>query len=153
MSTQHNKPFVSLTGAITMILAMVVLFYLAKGFFTILAWIAPVLIILTLIINHKVVINYGKWIFNQFRTQNWLPALGATALTVFAFPIVAFFLFGKALFMKKIEEAFPEAMQRQVRNEEEFVDYEEIVDDPLELPELPKETQDKIDKNEYDNLF
>lgn len=155
MSTQQNRPFVTLTGAITMILGMVVLFYLAKGIFTILALVAPVLIILTLIINHKVVVNYGKWIFNQYREQNWPVALGATALTFFAFPFVSLFLFGKALIMKKITESFPEAMEqhRQTSNDADYVEYEEIVEDPLELPEISKEAQEKIDKNDYENLF
>lgn len=138
-----------------MILGMVVLFYLAKGLFTILAWAAPVLLILTLIINYNVVINYGKWIFNQYRNQNWPVALGATALTVLAFPFVSLFLFGKAVIMKKITEAFPEAAEaaQQARKEDDFVEYEEIVEDPLELPELPKDVQEKIDKNDYENLF
>jgi len=155
MSTQQNRPFVTLTGAITMILGMVVLFYLAKGIFTILAWVAPVLLVLTLIINHKVVVNYGKWILNQYREQNWPVALGATALTVFAFPFVSLFLFGKAMIMKKISESFPEAMEqhRQSNHEEDYVEYEEIVEDPLELPEISKEAQEKIDKNDYENLF
>lgn len=155
MSTQQNRPFVSLTGAITMILGMVVLFYLAKGIFTILAWVAPVLLILTLVINHKVVLNYGKWIFNQFKAKNWPVALGATALTVFAFPFVSLFLFGKAIIMKKITEAFPGAAEaaQQSQKEDDFVEYEEIVEDPLELPEISKEAQEKIDKNDYENLF
>ena len=154
MSAQENKPFVSLVGALTMILGMVVLFYLAKGIFTILAWLAPVLLVLTLIINHNVVLNYGKWIFNQYRNQNWPVALGSTALTVLAFPFVSLFLFGKAMIMKKITEAFPGAMeQRNVGQADDFVEYEEIHDQHLELPELPKETQEKIDKNDYENLI
>ncbi len=138
-----------------MIMGMILLFYLAKGVFTILAWVAPVLILLTLIINHKVIVNYGKWIFNQYRNQNWPVALGATALTVLAFPFVSLFLFGKAMIMKKITEAFPEGVGQPAhsRKEDNFVDYEEIVEDPLELPDLPKETQDKIDNNDYENLF
>jgi len=155
MSTQQNRPFVSLTGAITMILAMVVLFYLAKGIFTILAWVAPVLLLVTLIINHNVVVNYGKWILNQYRQQNWPVALGATALTVLAFPFVSLFLFGKAMIMKKITEAFPGAGEQaaQHKKEDDFVEYEEIVEEPLELPDLPKEQQEKIDNNEYEDLF
>jgi len=156
MAVQQNRPFVSLTGAITMILGMVILFYLFKSVFTILAWVAPVLLLVTLVINHKVVLNYGKWILDQYRNQNWPVALGSTALTVFAFPFVSLFLFGKAMIMKKITESFPgaaESMDQRTQKEDEFTEYEDITEETLDLPELPKETQEKIDNNDYENLF
>lgn len=139
-----------------MIMVMVGLFYLAKGLFTILYWVAPILLVITLIINHKVVLNYGKWILNQFKNQNWPVAIGASALTVLAYPFVILFLFGKTMIMKKISESFPgatESMNQQTKKEDEFTDYEDITEESLELPELPKETQDKIDNNDYENLF
>ena len=150
-SNQQNRPFVSLVGAITMIAAIFLLFMLARGIFTILSWIAPVLLLITLIIDHKVVVNYGKWILRQFQAGgNWMVGVGAGIFTVIAFPLVSLFLFGKAFLTKKITEAIPGA---QKPAEPEYTDYEVIDDGPLELPELDPETQKKIDQNDYKDLF
>jgi len=128
MAQQQNQPFVSLVGALTMIMVMVGLFYLAKGIFTILYWVAPILLLITLFINHKVVLNYGKWILNQYKNQNWPVAIGASALTVLAYPFVILFLFGKTMIMKKISDTFPGANENMNH-------------------------QEKIDNNDYENLF
>lgn len=150
-SNQTNRPFVSLLGAVTMIAAIILLFMLARGIFTILSFIAPVLLLITLIIDHKVVLNYGKWILRQFTSGgNWMVGVGASIFTVLAFPLVSVFLFGKAFLTKKISEAIPGSAMRQ---EEEYSDYEVIDESPLELPELDEETQRKIDNNDYENLI
>jgi len=56
------NPFRSVIGIVFLVLAVMAIFWLVKGVFTILSWLMPVLFIATLIIDHKVVINYGKWI-------------------------------------------------------------------------------------------
>ena len=44
------------------ILGLIALFWLAKGVFFILNIIAPFLLIITLILNYKVVLGYGTWL-------------------------------------------------------------------------------------------
>lgn len=154
---QQNRPFISLTGIIGMIAVMLIFYFVLSSLFQLLWYVGPVLLLITLFINHNVVLNYGKWILRQFQEGNWLPGLGATALTVFAFPLVSAFLFGKAMLMKKVKEAFPNMNMGEESTsksrEPEFTDYEEVEEDTLELPDLPKDVQEKIDRNEYDDLF
>jgi len=91
-----------------------------------------------------------------FYLANWPVAIGASALTVLAYPFVILFLFGKTMIMKKISDTFPganENMNQQSRKEDEFTEYEDVTEETLELPDLPKETQEKIDNNDYENLF
>ncbi|MBT8218269.1 MAG: hypothetical protein KJP00_00480 [Bacteroidia bacterium] len=151
-SNQTNKPFVSLLGAVTMIAAIILLFMLARGIFTILSFIAPILLLITLFIDYKVVLNYGKWILRQFSSGgNWIVGVGASIFTVLAFPLVSVFLFGKAFLTKKISQSIPGTTS--YRKEEDFADYEVIDESPLELPDLDEETQRKIDNNDYENLI
>ena len=62
MATQgFNIRFNGIIGFAFMVLLFVGLFFIAKGVFTVLAWIAPVLIILALLINYRTVLNYLKF--------------------------------------------------------------------------------------------
>ena len=51
------------------ILALVALFYAAKLAFSLIYIIAPVLFIITLVMDRNVVIGYGKWIINLFKAN------------------------------------------------------------------------------------
>lgn len=138
-------------GVIFLVFALMAVFWLAKGIFTILAWLAPILLIATLIIDYRTILNYGKWILNQLQT-NTLFGVGMTLLTVVGFPVVSFFLFGKALLKRKIKSL--ESSYRAERSEI-YSDYE-IVDEDiparLELPPLERR-RERTASDDYEQLF
>jgi len=152
-------------GAIGLILFLVVAFYLVKSIVWVLALIAPVLLILTLIMDHKVVTGYLKWIGKLFRTK-WYYGLGAAAMTFFGFTFVSAFLFGKAMLKKKFAGNIggPLRQEREEFTEFEEVESEIIMEDgvfddntltaeELQLPEIDENLNTLEEDNTYDNLF
>lgn len=155
-----NNPMGMVTGVILAILFFLVLFYLTRIVFRILWFAAPFLFIASLIIDHKVFLGYAKWLGGMLRS-NPLVGIGAIVLSIVLFPLTASFLFGKALYRKKVKEAQKE-YEKQVHGE--LVDFEEIVedepelnDDALRLPPIEKEPTSRRSttrkSNEYDDLF
>lgn len=128
--------------------------------------IAPVLFILTLIMDHTVVVDYGKWIMKLFKTK-WYYGLGAGFLSFVGFTFVSAFLFGKAMFKKKFAGATMGNMEDMFNGRGEsggFTDYEEIdseivVEDieleqeELDLGEIEENLNTLDDDSAYDNLF
>ncbi|MCB0376600.1 MAG: hypothetical protein KDD04_11830, partial [Sinomicrobium sp.] len=92
--------------------------------------------------------------------KNPLVGIGAIVLSALLFPLTASFLFGKALFRKKMNEA-KQQYENQTRGE--LIEFEEIVDDDIDkqddqlrLPPIEKEPSRRPSArkgNEYDNLF
>lgn len=140
-SYQFSKvnPLVLLVGFVAVI---IVLFWLAKKILGIISMIAPFLLIASLIINHKVVLGYGKWIVQSFK-RNWIFGLVAAVFTVIGFPLVAVFLLIRALASKGIVNS------DKVKGE--YVSYEEVNEDFLDLTELTEKTK-KTD-NDYKDVF
>jgi uncharacterized membrane protein len=150
-NSNSSSPFNSIIGILIGIFLMVGLFYLARFIFTILYYLSPIMLIAALIIDHKVVTGYIQWMGKLFK-RNPLMGAGSVLLTLIGFPIVTAFLLGKAMFKKRIKEAQQEAQQAQEAQQGEFIDYEELNSEPLELPELEPEPRKKAD-NDYDQLF
>jgi hypothetical protein len=162
MSFQQNKidfnPLNSIWNILVVVAVLVGIYYIANGIFTILAYIAPALLIGALVINYKVVTGYGLWLFDLVRQNPLLGILGIV-LSVIAFPVVAGFLFAKALLGRKVKKLQEEADKRM---QGEYVEYEEVEDDIvedipyIELPPIPKQQQGSRTKNqegEYDQFF
>lgn len=154
---QRNKridvnPFNSIGSILTLVLVLVGLYFVAKGLFTILSWLAPVLLIIALVLNHKVVLNYGKWLIELVQ-KNIIMGIAAILLTVVGFPVIAGFLAIKAYLYRKVDGAIKEAEEQRAG---EFIEYEEIDDDfdepPLELPDFEKRSS-RPSSNQYDQLF
>jgi hypothetical protein len=148
-----GSPLGFLWGLVLMALFFVGLFFLAKGIFNILAFVAPFLLVITLLIDYRVVTGYAKWVLGLFRT-NLIGAIAMTALTIFGFPVVIGYLFFKSLVTRKVRN-LQEDYER--RRDGELVDFEEIESrrnvqpPPVELPKiLPKE---KAPRNPYDQMF
>jgi len=149
------NPLIALLGVVLFFIA---LFYLAKTAFFILSWIAPVLFILTLFINHKVVLDYGKTLI-KWTKQSPVIGIVAIVLSFMAFPFVSAFLFGKAMLLRKVN-----AIKKDIKQKEEgvYTEYEDLtedeMDDPLDLRDIEVITETKGDKvdqdtNDYDDLF
>ncbi len=153
MATQgFNIRFNGIIGFAFMVLLFVGLFFIAKGVFTVLAWIAPVLIILALLINYRTVLNYLKFMLGLLQ-RNPVGGIIGILLSFFGFPILAGVLFGKSILdrkVKKLNEAY------QAEKDGEFVEFEEIVkserETKLDLPPMEKQAPVKKD-NQYEDLF
>ena len=149
------NPFNSLTSILILVLIFVGLYFVAKTAFTLLSWVAPILLLGALIIDYNVVLNYGKWLFNLLK-ENFLMGIGAVMLTVFGFPVIAGFLFGKALLYRKVGQLKQEF---ETKTQGEFVEFEEIEEEnveetpKLELPPLSKRKERVQNENEYEDLF
>lgn len=140
-----------LLGLVLMIAMFVALFFVAKGVFTLLSYIAPALIILAAIIHYKTLVNYLKYMLGLLRRRPFVGIIGVL-LSVVGFPVLSAVLFGKAILDRKVgklQQAYAK------REQDEYVDFEEIVrkedKDVLDLP--PIEQQEKTPKNPYKDIF
>jgi hypothetical protein len=144
------NPFNSITSILFLVLAFVALYWLATGIFKILTVAAPFLLVAALLIDYRVVVNYGKWLWNLLR-KNPLMGIGGILLTFFGFPIISGFLLGKALLYRKVNKIKEEFDTKQ---NGEFAEFEELDDEPqirMELPEIKKPQKRKDD--DYDQFF
>lgn len=143
------NPVSAIMGVLFLLVGLFALVWVAKSIFTILAWIAPLLLVATLIIDYRTVLNYGKWILNKLN-ENFLSGVVYSLLTVFGFPIVSFFLFSKALLSRKIrsiEHSIQEEQQGQ------YAEYEIVDEEPLILDLPPMEKRKQHQKDDYEQLF
>lgn len=146
------NPFSSIFSILIMVLIFVGLFFLAKGIFNLLALLAPILLIATAVIDYKVILNYGKWLLDLLR-KDLLVGVGGILLTVFGFPVIAGFLFVKALLYRKLRK-MNQGYQEQTSGE--YLEYEEIKDESptsLELPRIEKKEKQEKKSNDYEQLF
>lgn len=155
----NNQSRISpLFAMLAFIAFMVALFYLAKGVFWILSFVAPILFIVTFFINRQVIFDYAKSLIKLTKTNPFMGIAGIV-LSFVAFPLVSAFLFGKAMLLKKVGSL---RENLRTKEDEKFTEYEEVEeDDPLVLDDLEpldekhkeieilKESKD----SEYDDLF
>lgn len=125
-------------GILVMAAVFLGLFFLAKGLFYILSWIAPVLLIATAILRYQVFIDYGKSLYKLLRNQ---PIFGVIAiiLSVVGLPFVSLALFGKALLDRKLIK-FKRDRENSIHGE--LVNYEEM---DLPQPERRRSTEQNDD--------
>lgn len=141
----------SLLGIVMVVGVLMVAWFAISGIFNILAWVAPVLFIITLVLKWQVVLDYGKFIVKTFQ-ENPVKGLLYGAGTFFGFPLVAAYLFFKALTLSQVEKRFG-------KKEEKYAEYEEVEEqevdeeDFLDLPEIEKANPVKKSNNEYEDLF
>lgn len=142
-------PFNSLVGILMVVGVILAIYYISSLVFKLLYFISPLLLVATLIIDYKVVVNFGKWLISLIK-RNTILGIGATLLSLVAYPITSLFLLGTALFKRKVNQV---RTNYQMQKEGELVDFEEIESRPskLELPDLEKRTQQK--DNDYEQLF
>ncbi len=152
-SSNSNNPFSTIIGIVLGILFLLGLFYVARFIFTIMYYLSPLMIIAALIIDHRVVVDYGKWLVRQTKSN---PVVGVIAilLSVLGFPLVSLFLLGKALLRKKVKDVQKEAERQR---EGEFIEYEELDSEQMDLPRIEdwekEPRRDRRDRNDYDDFF
>jgi len=148
------NPLNALPIILILIAVFVGLWFVAKSIFFVLSYVAPVLLIAALVINHKVVVSYGTFLWNLLRKSPVMGVVGIL-LSFFFFPVVCLFLFGKALLYRKVDTLKKEfeAKHGGGTTDGEYTEYEEIEipkeEKRIELPRRP--LQEK--QNEYEELF
>ncbi len=159
MTNQRNIFKISPLMAIVILGIILLVFYLlVKGLFTIASWLMPFLLIATLIINYKVVLDYITFLGQLLKNNPIMGVLGIL-MTFMLSPFVVAFLFAKALLYRKADQYFRKAEEAKTQRDGEYVDFEEIVEKEIpsrriELPPLrEKEPQKKSNSNDYDELF
>lgn len=144
-----QSPFGGLGALLTFAIIMIGIYYLIKGAYYILGIIAPILLIATLIIDHKVVTNYLKFLFNSLKLR---PLMGLIyiLLTIVGAPFVSGYLFIKAWMTRSLNKYVDE----QTR-ENTYTEYEEVVEEEefLILPEVEEPQQVERKNNDYEDLF
>lgn len=137
-----------------LVVAVMALWFVFKSVFALLAWLAPVLLIITLVLDRSVVFDYVKGIGNRLKNDT-LMGVAQLAGTFFFFPLVSAFLFGKAMLLRKVGKI---KGQMETEKEGEFAEYEELEDDEvLDLKDVEEVVQTRTPtakpNNNYDDLF
>ncbi|MBK6620006.1 MAG: hypothetical protein IPJ00_05935 [Saprospirales bacterium] len=120
-----------------LVVGLIAVFIIARGIFWLLSLVAPILLIAAAIIDHRVIVNYAKWLVDLIK-RNILVGLGAILLSIVGYPVVFALLLGRALMNKKLKDM---EQQERTRRDGELVDYEELETKipPIELPRDEKE--------------
>ncbi len=150
-----KSPF-NLGTLLIAIVALIMLFVIARFVFRLLYFLSPFLLIATAIIDYKVITGYISWLVNLTRRSTGL-GIAAIVMSVLGFPIVTAGLFGKALFNRQVRKMQQAAHDKEVRAEiGEYVDFEEVKKEPpMRLPEIEKKEEPRRPQqnNEYDQFF
>ncbi|NJC24960.1 hypothetical protein [Neolewinella antarctica] len=145
-------------GSIMVVLAVVYVIFQVLGFvFDVIIYVAPLLFIASLVIDHQVFLGFLGMLKRLFQ-RNWIYGVAAGIASVVFFPIVALYLLGMALFKKKVKDRRRE-MDEQVNGK--WVDFEDVSEKPLdldtpyeELPPAPQPSASRRGKDTgYDELF
>jgi hypothetical protein len=131
-------------GLVILVVVLILLFFLVTSLFKILYYLSPLLLLLTLIFDYKVVVRYGKMI-GRFFKKNWLYGLLLAVLTVLVFPIVTGGLFVNAFMNWRVKRAQKRyGTSTPESGKAKYTDYELIEgEEELDLEELEKLRQKK----------
>ncbi|MEM0991550.1 MAG: hypothetical protein AAF847_05580 [Bacteroidota bacterium] len=141
-------------GAVVLVVMLVVLLSLARLTYRLLTFIAIPLLIITAIIDYKIIVNYFNWVVSVVK-RNTLMGIGLSLLSLVFYPVVAAILFGRAFFTWRLDKAmkaqgnvFEEEAEEQKRIGE-YIDFEEVKEkrQPIKQPRVQKK-----DSN-YDQFF
>ena len=144
---QSSNPFAGIIAILFVVFLIWLIFNFLKGVFSILSLLALPLFILALVFNYSVVTDYFKWVFNFFKTDI-VKGLLATGATVIGYPLVSAYLFFKAFSTRKFGK------KKEEKGPGDYIKYEEVEEDFLELPETPGEkVKQTRSQNNYDDLF
>lgn len=149
-----RSPFAGVIAIVGLIAVIYVLLNVVKIGWAILAFLAPILLIISLFLNKSVAIDYVKMLIKTLKTD--LPrGILYTAGTFFLAPLVMTYIFFKAYMSSKVRKTV-DRKRAAAKEEAGYTKYEEVEDDDdfLELPDLdvdpPKE---KLKDTGYENLF
>ena len=99
----RSNPLGGVIGLLVIIGIVYLLFLTVKGVWNILAFLAPILFIIAMVLRFKVVTDYGKMLWNTTKEEP-VRGIAYTILSVLGFPLVSAFLFFKAFTLRKVEK-------------------------------------------------
>lgn len=132
----YRKKEMGITGLLLIILFLAALFigffYLMKGLYSIMLYIAPILVISILFIDYNTFVAFGRWLGRKYK-KDIFTGITWTAISILGFPFVLFVLLYRALFLKNLGKSKDSPIRSRHRNYRsiEYHDYE-IVDDDKE---------------------
>ena len=127
------------------------LYFIARGIFTLLYWVGPVLLIIALILDYKVVVEFLQFVWSLLLKKPLLGLL-VVGLGIIGWPIITGYLFFKALGRRNMKKLYDTVEKEQ----NTYTEFEEVVEDEsfLELPQLNKQKEAPTQQpNKYDQLF
>lgn len=144
--TNTRSPYNLILGMLVGVLFIVGLFIIARGIFSILSITAPLLLVAALIIRYQAVTDFLAFMLKLLK-ENPIVGIVAIVFSVLAYPVLFAYLLVKAIFFRKLDK-IQKAHDKKIHGE--FVDYEVLEEDTLELEtKIPE----KETRNEYNNLF
>ncbi len=139
-----KSPFSSLINLLVVVGAIALVILLINGFFKLIYWLAPGLLVAALIIDYRVGVEYFRNLLDTFR-RDVLAGVLRVLFAVFCYPLLFLWLLLKAIFYKKIEKISQQINeqtdaqqahfqqrfggnlgQRTQTNEKDFAEYEEV---------------------------
>lgn len=153
--TNNRGGFVQFKGWQSLLITagvLLLIYFVTKGLYMILSYIAIPLLIATIILKYQVILNFFKGIGNLFK-RSPLLGIGAGLLTAFLHPFVVAFLFFQALMYRKVDKIQEDI---DAQKEGEYVEYEEVnheVDTENLLEELNREKREAEDNLDYWDLL
>lgn len=149
------NPIRSIIGLVILIMILMGLYSLAIFIFKILMYATPFLLIATAIIDYSVITGFTNWLKNVYKS-NSTTGLILIALSLLGLPFTSLFLFGRAMFRRKVRKLtgqMQEDFDRQQKGT--YADFEEIEEDVLELPKQTKvkPPQENDGYADYEDLF
>jgi branched-subunit amino acid transport protein len=155
--SQRNSPFVGGTnnwlsiiiGLLVLIFIFVGLMSLAKLTYRLLTFVAIPLLVITAILDYKVILNYINWIIKLIR-NNTILGIIAGLLSVIGYPIVAAMLFGNAFLqwrLKRNKPASEATFKQETPKIGEYIEYEDI------KPSEKIQQKNAENKNDYEQFF
>ncbi len=112
---------------------MVGLFYLMKGLYYIMLFVAPILAISILFIDYRSYTAFGNWLKRKYK-RDVLSGVTWTLACIAGFPFVLFILLYRALFLKGIESTHGRKPPQTKRPHNEYLEYHdyEIIEEDQE---------------------
>jgi predicted membrane protein len=131
---RNRSPFGNIGGIIVVILVLIGLYYMVSGIFWLLYQIAPLMLIGALILNYKVVTDFVKYVWKTLG-ENPLFGVAMIIFSVFAYPLVFAYLLAKAYTSRG----------KELNDENEFEEYEDLSENALDLDDLERNQQEKME--------
>lgn len=140
-------------GLVVLLLILFGLMSLAQLTYRLLSFVAIPLLVITAIIDYKVITNYVSWLVSLIK-RNTILGVVLSLLSTIAYPITTAFLFGRALIKRSIRkqiEKREEVMQQQTPQIGEYIDFEEIQEAKSKAKQKQKQTRNG--NSDYDSFF
>lgn len=149
LNNKKSDPINTIVSLIMLVVVFMLIFFVARGIFRILTWMAPFLFIATLILDYRVILSYGKYLLRTLE-RNVIWGIVMSVLTVIGFPLVIAFLFGKALLFRRVKSVEKEIEGKKA---DEYIPYEEVDEDEDEFLDLPEFKDKEKDRDRYGRFF